>query len=51
MGLLRIDNLGFDASPIEWNSAGKHRQLVIWKWILICLMKKNNIGICNSFLP
>lgn len=29
MGLLCIDNLGFDSSPIELNSEGKHRQLVI----------------------
>lgn len=49
MGLLCIDNLGFDASPIELNSAGKHRQLVIWKWILIRLTEKNNIGIYTYF--
>lgn len=44
MGLLCIDNLGFDASPIELNSAGKHRQLVIWKWILYVSQKKITLG-------
>lgn len=39
-GLLCMDNLGFDASPIELNSAGKHRQLVSWIWILTCLPEK-----------
>lgn len=51
MGLLCIDNLGFDASPIELKSAGKHRQLVMWKWILMCLSEKINIGICTHFSP
>lgn len=51
MGLLCMDNLGFDASPIELNSAGKHRQLVSWIWILICLPEKINSGICACFSP
>lgn len=41
-GLLCMDNLGFDASPIELSSAGKHRQLVSWIWILVCLPEKKN---------
>lgn len=48
-GLLCVDNLGFDASPIELNSAGRHRQLVSWIWILTCLPEKINSRICACF--